>query len=674
VQVKTTKNVKFYVAGSVALITVAVYLAALQNAFVEWDDGEYVFNNPHIRSLNAAFLRWAFFDFYASNWHPLTWISHALDYAIWGPNPLGHHLTSIILHAVNTFLVVLLTIRLQEVLQEATMRSGTSLFLNERAILITGGVTGLLFGLHPVHVESVAWVAERKDLLCALFFLLSIITYTKYACSINKEIVQSKTILQFSNKQYLLSLGFFILALMSKPMAVSLPAVMLVFDWYPLKRIRSLKTFRTAFVEKLPFIALSLISSLLTILAQKTKEAISSMEAVTLSTRVLVAAKSLVAYLGKMAVPLDLIPFYPYPKNISLVSLEYLLAIVLVVGIGISCAVTARKQKVWLSVYSFYVITLLPVLGIVQVGSQSMADRYTYLPSLGPFFIMALGTAWVLNRVNSLQRSRMIVTLVCIAALIFLFASLAYLTLKQIGIWKNGFYLWTYVIEKEPEKVSIAYTNLGSFFANREQLDKAIENFDKAIALNPTDYLAYSNRGAAFDKMGQLDKAIESYDRAVTLNPNDFTAYYNRGITYERMGQLKKAIEDFEQAIALNPNNYMAHNNMGILYSRTGMYDRSIESFNHSIDLNPDYAIAYNNRGLAYSFIGQYRMAIEDFNKAILLGYHHGSVYYNRGNMYLRTGYQGLAISDFQQGCALGNGEACNALQALQLTIKDQKK
>jgi Tfp pilus assembly protein PilF len=673
--VKTTKDAKFYVAGAVALIAVAVYLTALQNDFIaEWDDGEYVLNNPYIRSINLAFLRWAFFDFYASNWHPLTWISHAVDYAIWGLNPLGHHMTNVVLHAINTLLVVLLIIRLQEVLKETTIRSGISSFLNESTILITGGVTGLLFGLHPVHVESVAWVAERKDLLCSLFFLLSIITYTQYARGINKEIVQDKTPLPLAHKHYLLSLGFFILALMSKPMAVSLPAVMLVFDWYPLKRIRSLKTFRTAFVEKLPFIALSLISSILTILAQKTKEAISSMEAVTLSTRLLVAAKSLVAYLWKMAVPLNLIPFYPYPKNISLASLEYFLAIVLVVGIGIICAVTARKQKLWLSVYSYYVITLLPVLGIVQVGSQSMADRYTYLPGLGPFFIIALGAAWGLNRVNSLPRSRMIVTIACVASLIFLFASMAYLTLKQVGIWKNGFYLWTYVIEKEPEKVSIAYTNLGAAFANREQLNKAIENFDKAIALNPNDYLAYSNRGAAFEKMGRLDKAIESYDRAVTLNPNDFTAYYNRGITFAGMGQLKKAIKDFEQAIALNPNNYMAHNNMGILYSRTGLYDRSIESFNHSIDLNPDYAIAYNNRGLTFSFIGQYRRAIEDFNKAILLGYNYGRVYFNRGNMYLRTGNKELAISDFQQGCDLGDREACSALQASWMMITPEKK
>jgi tetratricopeptide (TPR) repeat protein len=412
----------------------------------------------------------------------------------------------------------------------------------------------------------------------------------------------------------------------------------------------------------------------LTVLAQKTKEAISSMEAVTLSTRLLVAAKSLVAYLWKMAVPLNLIPFYPYPKDISVVSLEYLLAIVLAVGIGLICAVTARKQKLWLSVYSYYVITLLPVLGIVQVGSQSMADRYTYLPSLGPFFIIALGAVWGWNRANGLQRSRMIVTIAGVASLMFLFGSMAYLTLRQIGIWKNGFYLWTYVIEKEPEKVPIAYTNLGSFFANMGQLNKAIENFDKAIALNPNDYLAHSNRGAAFEKMGQLDKAIKSYDRAVTLNPNDFTAYYNRGITFERMGQLKKAIEDFEQAIALNPNNYMAHNNMGILYSRTGLYDRSIESFNHSLDLNPDYAIAYNNRGLTYSFIGQYRRAIEDFNKAILLGYNYGSVYFNRGSMYLRTGSKELAISDFQQGCDLGDREACSALQASRIMITPEKK
>jgi hypothetical protein len=178
---KRTWSTQYLLAASVAFLTLLVYLPALRNEFVYWDDNLYIFENPHIRSLDASFFRWAFFDFHASNWHPLTWISHAVDYALWALNPLGHHLTNIVLHAANTFLVVLLVMRLLEVLKERTTGKGLPEFLTDQTVLIAGVVTGLLFGLHPVHVESVAWVAERKDLLCALFFLLSIMAYVKYA-------------------------------------------------------------------------------------------------------------------------------------------------------------------------------------------------------------------------------------------------------------------------------------------------------------------------------------------------------------------------------------------------------------------------------------------------------------------------------------------------------------
>ena len=175
---KRTQKHTYYLAACVSIITFAVYLSSLHHDFVEWDDAQYVTENPHIRSLNMAFIKWAFFDFHASNWHPLTWISHAVDYAIWGLNPLGHHLTNVVLHAADTFLVVLLIVRLVNASKETSKKNGSSGFLDERTILITGGVTGLLFGLHPLHAESVFWVAERKDVMCALFFLLSITMYT----------------------------------------------------------------------------------------------------------------------------------------------------------------------------------------------------------------------------------------------------------------------------------------------------------------------------------------------------------------------------------------------------------------------------------------------------------------------------------------------------------------
>ena len=521
-KVQKTNTVKYtyYLAATLAILTFLVYLPALRNEFVNWDDGPYVFANPHIRSMDGNFFKWAFLEFHIMNWHPLTWISHALDYALWGLNPLGHHLTNIMLHALNTFVVVVVAMKLLEAFKERSSRSGQSFLSNNRALLIAAGIAGLLFGLHPVHVESVAWVAERKDLLCALFFLMSVMTYVKYAGSRQsegeaKDETGGKNFL--TNRQYLLSLGFFVLALMSKPMAVTLPAVLLILDWNPFNRIRSLKTFWAASVEKLPFLALSLISSVLTVFAQRSGGALELMEIVPLSTRLLVAVHSLIAYLGKMLWPLDLIPFYPYPRTVSLLSPEYFGVVALVIGITIFCVVKAKKkQTVWLSVWSYYCVTLAPVLGIIQVGGQAMADRYTYLPSLGPFLLMGLGAAWVWGKIETSWKRGLIAT-----AAFMVFLSLSFMTFQQIGRWKNDVDLWNYVIEQEGHDVLFAYFKRGQAFALRGQYEKAIEDYNTVISLNVEEYSkAYIERGLTYLQAGQADLAVADLKKACSLGDN----------------------------------------------------------------------------------------------------------------------------------------------------------
>jgi hypothetical protein len=329
-QIKRILNVRYGLAASIFLLTFIVYLPSLDNQFVGWDDDKYIFVNPHIRSFNMPFLKWAFFEFHASNWHPLAWISHAMDYALWGLNPLGHHLTSNILHAANTVLVVILVMRLLDFYRDASAKNGSAPFLNELSICITASITGLLFGLHPLHVESVAWVAERKDLLCALFFLLSIMMYTSYARIADKGAVKDDLKSRFLNRHYLLTLGFFSLALLSKPMAITLPFVLLILDWFPFKKIRSFHSLSAAVAGKIPFMALSAVSMILTILAQKGGGAISSLEVHPFSSRILVAASSLIAYLWKMILPTTLVPYYPYPRAVSFFKFEYILGLLAV--------------------------------------------------------------------------------------------------------------------------------------------------------------------------------------------------------------------------------------------------------------------------------------------------------------------------------------------------------
>ena len=594
-------------AASAAFITFVVYLPALQNDFVTWDDDVYIYDNPFIRSFNLVFFKRAFFDFSAHHWHPLTWMSHALDYAVWGLNPIGHHLTSIVLHALNTFLVVVLGIRLLKASRERARENGPSPFLTERSVLIAAGTMGLLFGIHPLHVESVAWVSERKDLLCALFFLLGIIMYTKYVNS-RQSSVGNRQLEGDSkdgsgqknflfNKHYLFALWFFFLALLSKPMAVTLPLVLLILDWHPFCRIRSLKTLLTACVEKLPFLALSLASSLVTILAQGSSSAIQSAGYAPLSARMFVAANALIAYLGKMLLPLTLVPYYPYPDNAPLVSLEHIAAIVLVTGMTAVSVIAAKKQKLWLSAWGYYVVTLLPVIGIVQVGLQAMADRYTYLPSLGPFLIMGLGAAWFWEKARMLPGPLVKrISLVMAACTVLLFT---YATMKQTGIWKNGIVLWSSVIEKYP-----------------------------------TVSFAYNNRGMAYDKIGLFDRAIGDFDKAIALAPRDSELYSNRGMLYGKAGRFDKAIEDLEKALALNPSHlaaYNTRNTLGAVYAEAGLVDKAFEQFNKAILMDQNHAMAYNNRGLLYAM----------------------------------TGDKGRAAMDYQKACALGDSNGCNTLHEL---------
>jgi tetratricopeptide (TPR) repeat protein len=677
--VKRTPGSTYYLAAAVALLTLLVYLRALRNQFVNWDDDRYIFENLHIRSIGMEFFRWAFFDFHASNWHPLTWISHALDYALWGLNPLGHHLTSIILHAVNTALVVLLAERLFKIASISEAENGPPAFLSDRTVLIAAGITALLFGLHPVHVESVAWIMERKDLLCALFFLLSIMAYLSYAEGVTLEDKGKGTGGRRSVKRlYLATLGLFLLALLSKPMAVTLPAVLLILDWHPLGRVRSFRTVWAVVVEKLPFIALSIASSVITIAAQRSGGAVSSLDVVPLSTRLLVAAKALAAYLGKMLLPLDLIPFYPYPRNVSLASWEYLLAFGLVCGVTAVCVIVARRRKAWLSVWGYYVVTLVPVLGIIQVGGQSMADRYTYLPSLSPLMIVGATAAWLAAKLKDLRHLDEYRSFVALALIVAV--PLSYATVRQIDIWHDSISLWNRVLDKEPE-VHIAYVNRGIAYMKLGQLDKALGDFNKvisfrpdakafyhralvftklnllpqaisdyslAVGVNPSYYDAYNNRGVIFQGQGRYDEALADYNAAIALRPSNFQAYVNRGLVLERVGQIDSALADFDRAVALNPRNPEGYYNRGLLlFDRYGQPDRALADFGQAIKLNPGDPDAYYHRGRVLTAMVQYANAIADFDRAIALDPGYYVAYRDRGMALQKSGQPDKAARDF---------------------------
>jgi protein O-mannosyl-transferase len=582
---KKKKRQIYYLAGFVLLLTVVVYGAALRNEFVNWDDASYVVENRHIRFINGAFFKWAFFNFYSSNWHPLTWISHALDYSLWGLNPLGHHLTNIILHAVNTFLVVVLAMRLLDAFKERAALNGSRSFLNDRATLIAAGTTGLLFGLHPLHVESVAWVAERKDLLCALFFLLSIMAYVNAV----RRMGHSAEGKRLTPGALLPALCFFILALLSKPMAVTLPVVLLILDWHPFKRVRSLGTFLNVFMEKLPFVAFAFASSVVTIMAQKAGGALTPLEALALSTRMTVAAKALIDYLFRMIFPLNLLPFYPYPAatEISLFQPVYLSAVILLIGFTIASTALIRKQKLWLSVWGYFVITMVPVLGIVQVGSQASADRYTYLPSLGPFLLMGVLAAWVEREVDTLTKWRTTLRFFIGTLALVVIISMLSLTIAQISIWKNEIILWSHSIQKAP-KVEIAYLNRALAYKKKGQVEKAIEDFNTAISLNPYGFIAHYNLGNIFLNEGRIDNAIEQYKITITLKPDYAEGHNNLAAAFEEKGLLDQAIEHYRMVVALKPDYAEGHYNLGLAYGEKGLFESAEAQLRTAVALDPE--------------------------------------------------------------------------------------
>lgn len=620
--ISTMSKRTLQVALATALATFAVYVPALLNQFVNWDDDLYITDNPHIRSIDASFFHWAFLEFHASNWHPLTWISHAADRLVWGFNPMGHHFTSISIHAFNALLVVILVSRL---LKAANANASPVSPRGELRNLVAAGMAGILFGLHPLHVESAAWVSERKDLLCGTFYLLSLISYLSHT-RLAGGIIQNPVTCFTRSRHYLAALFFFLLALLSKPMAVTLPVVLLLIDWYPLSRVTTVKDVIRAAGEKLPFLFLSLASSIIAIAAQHSGDSLIGVSSVSLPVRLLLALQALAMYLVKTLVPFNLLPFYPHPIQLSSLSMPSLMGATVPLIVTLLCLYMLRREKLWIAVWGYYVVTLLPVLGILQVGGQWIADRYMYLPSLGPFLLVGLaaGTMTIAvddHRSGRRQTVRLVARIVTGAVL----AVLAFLTISQIGIWRSSITLWDRVIEKAPDTVP----------------------------------LAYYNRGQIFMKSGELGKAIADYSAAISINPAYFDAVYNRGIAYDKAGSTDLAITDFEHAASLKPSRFEALNNLGISYAKSGRTEEAMTAFNRAIRANPADAGVYFNRGITAEAAGQNELAISDFSSAIARNGQFAPAYMKRAALLMLLGREKDAAADLQTACNLGMVEAC---------------
>lgn len=566
------KHTTLAIVLALGVITLAVYSRAVFSPFSLIDDSDYVVNNNYVNSeLSIHSIKWAFTSFHASNWHPITWLSLMLDNQLFGLNPIGYHLVNIVLHTVNTILLFLLFL----LMTGARWRSA---------------FVAACFALHPLHVESVAWITERKDVLSTLFFILTLISYVIYTK-------------QSMRRMYILCLVVFAIGLMTKPMLVTMPVVLLLLDLWPLERFKwplnrskdscgkdndaeygcSLKL---VLLEKLPFLILSIVSSIITLYAQS--DTVQTFVQLSVYKRVCNALWTIVAYMRKMFVPIDLAVFYPYaPVQFWKTAVTSLLlsGILLLV-------VKYYKRFPWLAFgWFWFLVTLLPVLGLIQAGSQSMADRYTYIPLIGLFTIMSWGGGEFCKKLPEYNK------IICSAAAGVLLI-LSVFTWVQLGYWRDNVSLASHAIKVTDDNY-FAYFSLGRAYEKQGKVELAIKQYQEALRINPNDANTHVNLGSILNNQGRIMEAIGHFEEAVTLIPRLADAHYSLGVALGKIGRIDEAISEYNTALMIEPDNIMYHNNIGTELAKLGKFDEAIKHFLIILQLSPNNVKARNNLELA---------------------------------------------------------------------------
>ncbi len=669
------RNIIFYIVLSVLML--AVFVQVYQFDFVNIDDQVYVTENYHVQSgITLDGIRWAFTTMYAEFWHPLTWLSLMLDYELYGLNAGGYHLTNVFLHLISSLLLFWLFNRM------------TGAFWPSAFV-------AAFFALHPLRVESVAWIAERKDVLSVFFWMLTLCFYILYT---EKP----------AAGRYVLALFCFIGGLMNKPLTVTLPLIMILLDYWPLRRLelRRENLFLWQLKEKLPFFALSLFFSIIAIYAQP-RSPIDGWP-FSLESRIINAIVSFAVYLKKIFWPGNLAVCYPFYGQAP--AWQIVATVLLVLAVSLASILFRKRHPYFFVGWFWCLITIMPVIGIIPAGNNAMADRYLYLPSIGISVLLAWGVLWWVG--HEKIRKNFILP----AGITFI-ALLAVLTWHQCGFWQNSIRLFGHASRVNQEnalaqinygvalaneekieeavhyynkamnmipettgpvmaynKMGVAenklrqliYVHLGSAYAKQEKFQEAIGYYGKAIGMVPVtpDHVrAYNYRGLAHDKLGQYEKAIEDFNQAVRLDRHDISAYKNRGLTYAKMGLHQLALENFQAAVRINPLDADVYKNRGITYAGLGQYQNALDDFQKALTLVPDDFRVYYNRGVAYTELRRYREAFEDFNTAVRLKPDYAEAYSYRGAIYLMHGYTEPGCVDVRKAC---EGGICGILEQAQ--------
>jgi Flp pilus assembly protein TadD len=560
-------------------ITLISYWSVQNFEFVNYDDDIYVTENIHVLSgITKENVIWAFTTFHASNWHPLTWLSLLFDYELYWLNPAGYHWTNVLLHIANTLLLFLVLNRMTGALWQS-------------------GFVAALFAVHPLHVESVAWVAERKDVLSTFFWMLTLYAYVFY-------------VEHPDWKRYVFVFVSFSLGLMAKPMLVTLPFVLLLLDYWPLKRFPfkpsdshmysqqgrtenahfSLKNISIVrlLLEKIPFIMLSIFSSIMTLFAQQSSGAIMPLQQLSLMERTTNAFVSYATYIFKMFWPADLAVFYPHPGTWPV----WQVWVSILLFAGITMYVWKLRHHPYLRVgWLWYSVTLIPVIGIVQVGSQSIADRYTYIPLTGLFIMIA----WGIPNISRQWRYKRPILFLSTGLVLL---SLMICTWLQVRHWENGTSLFQHAVNVT-EGNGTTINNLGNALARRGSIEEAILQYKEAITLQPNNAQAYNNMGKVLMLQGKVNEAIIYYSKAIQLDPRHMKAHFNIGVAYSEIGDNSEAILHYTEALKINPDFVAAYNNLGIIYANQNDLDKAVLYFQKALVIFPNYDSAKNNLRIA---------------------------------------------------------------------------
>ena len=592
----------------VAAATAVAFTPVLSAGFVNWDDYENLLQNSHYRGLSSTQLRWMFTTFHTGPYQPLSWISLGADYLLWGLDPFGYHLTNLLLHVGNAVLLYFLSVRI--------LRLCFPDHHAERArdlIVFTGACgAALLFSLHPLRVESVAWITERRDVLCGLFFLLTLHGY--FAAASAATATKRRCWLA-------LSIALFALSLLSKAISMTLPLVLILVDAYPLRRLtwdssssmaRGTWTANSIWLEKVPFFILAFMAGTLALLGQHVADALETMSRHGVAARIAQAIYGLAFYLCKTVFPVNLVPLYRFPVPFGLLAWQVVISAVVLVVLGALFWRFRHRFPAGLAASTCYVILLSPVLGFAQSGVQITADRYSYLASMPLCLLIGGGVSWLAS--TSTPPAVGGLAGFVLAAV----SALGTLTWRQCHIWRSSIDLWTHTLAVDPNNVTAHY-NLGNALAEVGRQEEAVRHFQQAIQIEPRNAKVHYNLANALSDLGRLDFAIEHYETAVRSNPRFPEAHYNLANALTRLDQVESAIDHYQQAVALNPHYAAAYFNLGNALADQNRLAEAMDQWRQASTLEPKMPGPYIGLGRGLLTLGEPAEAAHQLETAVQL-------------------------------------------------------